>query len=296
MLNSAAPLVEGAVAAARGGAPADPRGRRRGAGAGRGAARRRRAARRASAGARATAPRARRAVRHGVRLVWNVVGDPEERAGAAARRPRSDRRTRLRELADRTLASAESRVVRRPAGAVHEHRRGRPAERCRSQRPYWVLLTVAIVLKPDFGSVFTRAVQRGAGTLLGVLIGSALLALSPAQPVAAARHGAFCRRAAVGPRRELRAVLGVPDAADHPAARPDRCPAARAGRRPARRHPDRLRDRARLRLPALAADLAGAARRGAARRRGGPRRVRRGRLHRQPRRAPPRPPRATTGR
>jgi uncharacterized membrane protein YccC len=42
-----------------------------------------------------------------------------------------------------------------------------------------VLLTVAIVLKPDFGSVFTRAVQRGAGTLLGVLLGSALLAVLP---------------------------------------------------------------------------------------------------------------------
>jgi uncharacterized membrane protein YccC len=43
------------------------------------------------------------------------------------------------------------------------------------ERPYWVLLTVAIVLKPDYGSIFTRAVQRGAGTLLGVLIGSLLL-------------------------------------------------------------------------------------------------------------------------
>jgi len=50
------------------------------------------------------------------------------------------------------------------------------------QRPYWVLLTVAIVLKPDFGSVFTRAVQRGAGTLLGVLIGSGLLAVLPRGP------------------------------------------------------------------------------------------------------------------
>jgi uncharacterized membrane protein YccC len=47
------------------------------------------------------------------------------------------------------------------------------------ERPYWVLLTVAIVLKPDFGSVFTRAVQRGAGTLLGVLLGSLLLAVLP---------------------------------------------------------------------------------------------------------------------
>ena len=49
-------------------------------------------------------------------------------------------------------------------------------------RPYWVLLTVAIVLKPDFGSVFGRAIQRGTGTLLGVLIGSALLALFPRSP------------------------------------------------------------------------------------------------------------------
>jgi uncharacterized membrane protein YccC len=47
------------------------------------------------------------------------------------------------------------------------------------ERPYWVLLTVAIVLKPDFGSVFTRAIQRGAGTLVGVLLGSLLLLVLP---------------------------------------------------------------------------------------------------------------------
>ena len=35
------------------------------------------------------------------------------------------------------------------------------------QRSYWVVLTVAIVLKPDFGSVFARAVQRGVGTIIG---------------------------------------------------------------------------------------------------------------------------------
>ncbi|GAA4200121.1 FUSC family protein [Actinocatenispora rupis] len=47
------------------------------------------------------------------------------------------------------------------------------------ERSYWVLLTVAIVLKPDFGSVFARAVQRGLGTLLGVLIGAGLLVVVP---------------------------------------------------------------------------------------------------------------------
>ncbi|WP_037264814.1 FUSC family protein [Kibdelosporangium aridum] len=44
---------------------------------------------------------------------------------------------------------------------------------------YWVALTVAIVLKPDFGSVFGRAVLRGVGTLAGVLVGAAVLGIDP---------------------------------------------------------------------------------------------------------------------
>jgi len=177
VLNAAAPLVEGAVAASRADEPADPDDV---------AAVRALAA--ALSGERELTEKrppsldsgsaARRAVRHGVRLVWNVVGDPEERAGAAASQVVPDRRTRLRELADRTLASGESRGF-----AVRLALCMTAAEIARQvlpvQRPYWVLLTVAIVLKPDFGSVFTRAIQRGAGTLLGVLLGSALLAVLP---------------------------------------------------------------------------------------------------------------------
>jgi Fusaric acid resistance protein-like len=180
VLNAAAPLVEGTVAAARAGVPADPEDV-------------------AAVSALAAALRgddelpaerppaledgspARRAVRHGVRLVWNVVGDPEERAGAAAKRPVVPLRLRLRDLGDRTLASPDSRAF-----AVRLALCMTVAEIARqllpTQRPYWVLLTVAIVLKPDFGSVFGRAVQRGAGTLLGVLIGSALLAFFPRSP------------------------------------------------------------------------------------------------------------------
>ena len=177
VLNAAAPLVEGAVFAARTGMAPDPVDV---------AAVRALAAAIESAGeltgerppALDDAPPGRRAVRHGIRLVWNVVGDPEERAGAAAERPEVDLRTRLRELSDRTLASTESRAF-----AVRLALCMSVAEIARQylpiERPYWVLLTVAIVLKPDFGSVFTRAVQRGAGTLLGVLIGSALLAVLP---------------------------------------------------------------------------------------------------------------------
>ena len=47
------------------------------------------------------------------------------------------------------------------------------------ERPYWIALTVAVTLKPDFGSVFARAVQRGLGTIVGVAIGGALLLVLP---------------------------------------------------------------------------------------------------------------------
>ncbi|MGY1827767.1 MULTISPECIES: FUSC family protein [unclassified Blastococcus] len=177
VLNAAAPLVEGAVATASAGVPADPQDV---------VAAHSLAAAVSGSGQltdQRPAPLAQghpavRAVRHGLRLVWNVVGDPEERAGAAAPAPRPDLRTRLHDLGDRTLASADARAF-----AVRLSLCMTIAEIARQylpiERPYWVLLTVAIVLKPDFGSVFTRAVQRGAGTLLGVLIGSALLAALP---------------------------------------------------------------------------------------------------------------------
>ena len=50
------------------------------------------------------------------------------------------------------------------------------------ERSYWVVLTVAIILKPDYGSVFARAVQRGAGTVVGAVLGAAILAVVPYGP------------------------------------------------------------------------------------------------------------------
>jgi len=44
-------------------------------------------------------------------------------------------------------------------------------------RSYWVLLTVAIVIRPDYGSVFARALQRGIGTVVGAVAGAVLLVL-----------------------------------------------------------------------------------------------------------------------
>jgi uncharacterized membrane protein YccC len=50
------------------------------------------------------------------------------------------------------------------------------------QRSYWVVLTVAIVVKPDNGSVFARALQRGIGTIVGVVLGAVILAAIPYGP------------------------------------------------------------------------------------------------------------------
>ncbi|MGA4840708.1 FUSC family protein [Streptomyces sp. G45] len=43
-------------------------------------------------------------------------------------------------------------------------------------RSYWVALTVTFVLKPDFGSVFSRAVLRAVGTAAGLLVAAPVLA------------------------------------------------------------------------------------------------------------------------
>ncbi|MER5731029.1 FUSC family protein [Streptomyces sp. NPDC002138] len=47
------------------------------------------------------------------------------------------------------------------------------------ERSYWVALTVTFVLKPDFGSVFSRAVLRALGTAGGLVVAAAVLAEVP---------------------------------------------------------------------------------------------------------------------
>lgn len=46
-------------------------------------------------------------------------------------------------------------------------------------RSYWVALTVTFVMKPDFGSVFSRAVLRALGTAAGLLVAAAVLSQVP---------------------------------------------------------------------------------------------------------------------
>lgn len=51
-------------------------------------------------------------------------------------------------------------------------------------RSYWLPMTVAIVLKPDFASTFSRGVLRLAGTFAGLIFATVLFHLLPAPPVA----------------------------------------------------------------------------------------------------------------
>ena len=77
---------------------------------------------------------------------------------------------------------------------------------------YWIVLTILIVLRPDYASTIYRGVQRAAGTILGAGLGLATALLLHAGPAAADRRGGrdddrvLCRV-----RGELPAVRGVPD-------------------------------------------------------------------------------------
>ncbi|MFE1289507.1 FUSC family protein [Streptomyces sp. NPDC058751] len=46
-------------------------------------------------------------------------------------------------------------------------------------RSYWVALTITFVMKPDYGSVFSRALLRALGTVAGLVVAAAVLALVP---------------------------------------------------------------------------------------------------------------------
>jgi uncharacterized membrane protein YccC len=51
-------------------------------------------------------------------------------------------------------------------------------------RSYWLAMTIALVLKPDFGSTFSRGILRLGGTYVGLLLATTLFHFfSPAQPI-----------------------------------------------------------------------------------------------------------------
>ncbi|MEV4596145.1 FUSC family protein [Amycolatopsis sp. NPDC049253] len=76
------------------------------------------------------------------------------------------------------------------------------------ERSYWITLTVGVVLKPDFGSVFGRAVLRGMGTIAGVGIGAIVLAIGARGWVLVVLIALFAGGAAIGKVRNY-GMLGT---------------------------------------------------------------------------------------
>jgi uncharacterized membrane protein YccC len=104
------------------------------------------------------------------------------RPGRMARVPRPSLRDRLRDMVDETVGGRLTRIfalrLMASVGVAEVIRQTIPVE-----RSYWVVLTVAIVLRPDLGSVFARALQRGIGTVVGAVLGAVILVLLPAGPL-----------------------------------------------------------------------------------------------------------------
>ena len=103
------------------------------------------------------------------------------------------------------------------------------------EKPYWIVLTAALVLKPDFGSMFARGVQRTLGTLVGVAARGRRRGRRAARRAAAAPDGRAGLRLPVREEPQLRAAVDVPHAA-RAAAHRLRHPRRRPG------GPDRLLD------------------------------------------------------
>ena len=109
-----------------------------------------------------------------------VSGRRRPERSAAPSRPGG--RERLRDVLDETVGGQLTRIfalrLMTSVGVAAVLSQALPV-----QRSYWVVLTVAIVLRPDFGSVFARALQRGIGTVAGAVLGAVILVAVPVGPL-----------------------------------------------------------------------------------------------------------------
>jgi uncharacterized membrane protein YccC len=84
------------------------------------------------------------------------------------------------------------------------------AEALHGPRGYWLPMTVAFVYKPDFGPLFTRALHRCAGTVVGVAAIGAVFLLTPGAYAVIGVVAAFGALMAVGVRHHYAlATLGL---------------------------------------------------------------------------------------
>jgi uncharacterized membrane protein YccC len=119
-----------------------------------------------------------------MRSAADVISDAMVEAGTAPERgePRVSWLTRVRE----TLASLRANLNLESAACRHAIRLavciavGNAVGRSYSvQRHYWIPMTIAIVLRPDFSATFSRGVLRLIGTLAGVVLATGLFHLWP---------------------------------------------------------------------------------------------------------------------
>ncbi|MFF6802631.1 FUSC family protein [Streptomyces sp. NPDC012616] len=126
-----------------------------------------------------------RAVDHALRHAAEVVAAPDVEPGGPGAGATDDRLGRPAGL--RTRAARATRDV---ALSAASWRYGLRLALCIGlaqvlvstvpvARSYWVALTITFVLKPDFGSVFSRALLRALGTVAGLVVAAAVLSQVP---------------------------------------------------------------------------------------------------------------------
>jgi Fusaric acid resistance protein-like len=75
---------------------------------------------------------------------------------------------------------------------------------------FWLPMTVAVIVRPEYASVFVRTVNRVAGTVIGAALAAATLALQPGPvAVAVAAAVALCAAVLTAPKLYAYSVIGV---------------------------------------------------------------------------------------
>lgn len=107
---------------------------------------------------------------------WNSAAPAQKPASGVTQAPAQARESRLRILLDRltpgraTIASALALSLCVAIGfSLHWIDA--------KSHWYWVPMTILIIMKPDFGSIFARTILRSIGTSIGVILGAILLAV-----------------------------------------------------------------------------------------------------------------------
>ena len=119
------------------------------------------------------------------------------------------------------------------------------------EHTYWIALTVSLVVLRDEAAAPMRALERGLGTTIGVLIGGGLIGVLPTWGIVAL-IGVDRRGAAVSEAGQLHRLRRRDDPADHDAERARQRHLLGGAARARAGHADRLRDRAGRRLSAVA--------------------------------------------